>query len=89
MPREVAPITREADQAHGSAMALKTVASMRRVSQNLTGAVDVVTTLFKGLADAGKKAIDRVGNHLSDVADALAELMSGGDVDDAAVTGFG
>ncbi len=89
MPREVAPISRAADQARGSAMALKTVASMRRISKHLTGAVDLAATLGKAMFDIGTKAKEGVDNQLSVVADAWAELLAGGDAGEPAVDGVG
>jgi hypothetical protein len=50
---------------------MKTMASMKRVSNHLTGAVDRVATLFKGLADGAKEHSKATVDHLSDVASLL------------------
>jgi hypothetical protein len=89
MPRDVTPITRQADQAHGSATALKTLASMKRISKHLTGAVDLAATVGKAMFDIGTKAKEGVDNQMNVVADAWADLLNGGDAGEPAVDGVG
>jgi hypothetical protein len=88
MRREVTPISLATDQAHGSSMARKTVASMTRVSKHLTGAVDLAATFATGLAAGGKAAVEGLGNHMSEVADAMSKLLSGEGMDEPAVEGI-
>lgn len=71
MPREAAVISLAADQAVGSTAAMKTVASMKRVSNHLTGAVDRVATLFRGIADGAKGHSKATVDHLADVSSLL------------------
>jgi hypothetical protein len=89
MPPEVAPISPAADKAHGSAVALKTVASLTRVAKQLTGVVDLAATFGKAMFDIGTKAKERVDNQLTVVADAWAELLNGGDTGEPAIGGVG
>ena len=87
MQLDAPQITREADQSLGSRFAQKSVMSLTRVSKHLSGVVDLAATLFRGLAEAGKAALEGLGDHLSNVADAMAQMLSGEGFEGAAFQG--